>query len=163
MTELLELVLAIRTGIRYVDGSYKSEQHFLDFAISGQSLWEKLKKPDVVSVLCFEYAASALDESLRAANRLLLTEMADRPNDRRSLFICSECGDLGCGAISCVIVREGDAFIWKEFGLQNNYEDNVERNRYTGIGPFIFDATSYERAFQRAIYSLTEQKASPDW
>lgn len=119
-------------------------------------MWEKLNKPDIVSVLCFEYAASALDESLRAANRLLLTEMADHPNDRRSLFICSECGDLGCGAISCVIVRDGDAIVWKEFGLQNNYEENVERSRYAGIGPFIFDAASYERAFLRAIHSLTD-------
>jgi hypothetical protein len=50
----------------------------------------KLKKPDMVTVLCFEYAAKAGDESLRAANRLLLIENADRPHDRRSLFICSE-------------------------------------------------------------------------
>ena len=155
MTELLELVPAIRTGVRYANGSYKSERHFLDFAIGGQSLWEKLNKPDMVSVLCFEYAAKALDESLRAANRLLLAEKADHPNDRRSLFICSECGDLGCGAISCVIVREGNAVVWKEFVLQNNYEDNVERSGYAAIGPFIFESESYERSLQRAIASLT--------
>jgi hypothetical protein len=71
MTEFLELVPAIRRGVKYGDGSYKSERHFLDFAIGGQSLWEKLNKPDMVSVLCFGYAAKALDESLRAANRLL--------------------------------------------------------------------------------------------
>ena len=94
MTALLDLIPAVRTGIKFPGGSYKSERHFLDFAIDGQSLWEKLKKPDMVSVLCFEYAAQALDESMKAANRLLLAEKADHPHDRRSLFICSECGDL---------------------------------------------------------------------
>jgi hypothetical protein len=143
-------------ALKYGDGSYKSERHFLDFAIGGQSLWEKLNKPDMVSVLCFEYAAKALDESLRAANRILLTEKADHPNDRRSLFICSECGDLGCGAISCVIARDGGVIVWREFGLQNNYEDKVERKRYAEIGPFIVDAASYELAFLEAIRRLTE-------
>jgi hypothetical protein len=35
MTERFELVPAIRTGIMYANGSYKSERHFLDFAIDG--------------------------------------------------------------------------------------------------------------------------------
>ncbi len=153
MTALLELIPAVRTGIKYPGGSYKSERHFLDFAIDGRSLWEKLKKPDMVSVLCFEYAAQALDESMKAANRLLLAERADHPHDRRSLFICSECGDLGCGAISCLIVREGDAVVWKECGFQTNYEGNV--NLYAGIGPFSFEVASYERTLLRAINSLT--------
>jgi len=88
----------------------------------------------MVTVLCFAYAAKAGDESLRAANILLLIENADRPHDRRSLFICSECGDLGCGATSCVIVKEGNAIVWKEFGLQNNYEDVVEQVLLRAIG-----------------------------
>ena len=154
MTALLELIPAIRTGIKFSNGCYKSERHFFDFTIDGRSLWEKLKKPDMVSVLCFEYAAKALDESIRAANRLLLIEQADHQHDRRSLFICSECGDLGCGAISCLIVSEGDTIVWKEFGFQNNYEANVELGPYVGTGPFVFDVASYERALVGAIDSL---------
>jgi hypothetical protein len=37
-------------------------------------------------------------ETLKAVDRLLLMSDADFPNDRRSLFVCAECGDLGCGA-----------------------------------------------------------------
>jgi len=64
LTERFDLVPAIRTEIMYANGSYKSERHVLDFAIDGHSLWEKLKKPDMVTVLCFEYAAKARDETL---------------------------------------------------------------------------------------------------
>jgi hypothetical protein len=63
---------------------------------------------------------------------------------------------LGCGVTSCVIVKEGNAIVWKEFGFQSNYEDVVERKRYTAIGPFIFDFASYEPVLLRAIGSLKE-------
>ena len=94
MTALLELIPAIRTGIKFSNGCYKSERHFLDFTIDGQSLWEKLKKPDMVSVLCFEYAAKALDESIRAANRLLLrpTVIVTLTQTRRPFGVCRAVG-----------------------------------------------------------------------
>ena len=97
MAALFELAPAIRAGVTHPDGTFKSQRHFLDFLIDGHSLWEQLKKPDMVSVLCSEYAAKSHDESVKAVNRLLLLEKADHPNDRRTLFICSEYGDLGCG------------------------------------------------------------------
>jgi hypothetical protein len=130
----------------------KSERHFLDFAIDGQSLWVQLRKPDMVSVLCSEHAAAARHESVRSIRRLL--EKADFPNNRRSLFICAECGDLGCGAMTSLIVREGEVVIWKEFGFENTYEDNVMLAPYEGVGPFIFDAQAYQRLFLQALDGL---------
>jgi hypothetical protein len=80
----------------------KSKRHFLDFVVDGKSLWEALgKRHDMVSILCAEYSAN---ETAKALGRLLLDQKADLPNDRRSFFVCSECGDLGCGAITAVIV-----------------------------------------------------------
>jgi hypothetical protein len=55
-----------------------------------------------------------------------------------------------------MIVKEGNAIDWKEFGFQNNYQDVVERKHYTAIGPFIFDFASYEHVLLRAIGSLKE-------
>jgi hypothetical protein len=157
MDALLELVPATRIGIKHPNGTYKSERHFLDFAVNGHSLWEMVgRSRDMVSVLCQEYAP---DESSRAANRLLLTERGDFPNDRRSLFICSECGDLGCGAITALVVRERGAIAWKDFGFENTYEKNVVLNEYKGIGPFVFDAVSYEGVLLQAIDRLKALKS----
>jgi hypothetical protein len=157
MAALLTFTPAIRVGIKYPNGNSKSERHFLDFVVNGQSLWERVgKSRDTVSVLCGEYA---LDESIRAVNRLLLTERSDFPNDRRSLFICSECGDPGCGAITALVVREGDAVVWADFGFENTYEEKIERTEYMGVGPFKFDAVSYESALLHAIDALKALKS----
>jgi hypothetical protein len=153
MDALLELVPATRIGVKYPDGSYKSERHFLDFVVSGQSLWEKVGKPkDMVSVFCYEYAR---EETIKAANRLLLTENAGLPADRRSLFICSECGDIGCVAITALVARDGHSIVWKAFGYENNYEKkNILLDDYKQIGPFTFDLEHYERTLLQANESL---------
>ena len=148
----------VRIGIRNPNGTNKSERHFFDFIVNGQSLLESVGTSlDLVSVLCSEYA---LDESIRSVNRLLLTEGADFPNNRRSLFICSECGDIECGAITAVVVREGAAIIWRDFGYENNYEENVEFGDRKAIGPFMFDVASYESLLLQAIDSLRAIKLS---
>jgi len=98
MDSLLELTPLIREGTQNANGTSKSERHFLDFVVDGQSLWEALgERHDMVSILWAECSA---DETAKAVGRLLLNEKADLPNDRRSFFVCSECGDLGCGAIT---------------------------------------------------------------
>jgi hypothetical protein len=154
MAALLELIPATRISVKYPDGSYKSERHFLDFVVSGQSLWEKVGKPrDMVSVFCHEYAR---EETIKAANRLLLTENANLPADRRSLFICSECGDIGCGAITALVVRDGHSIVWKTFGYENNYEENILLDDYKQLGPFTFDLQHYERTLLKAIESLDD-------
>ena len=155
MTSSLELILATRIAHNYADGVHKSERHFLDFSINGQSLWEGLGKPDMVSVICREYAT---EETVRAINRLLLVEGADFPNERRSLFICAECGDLGCGAITAIVCKEGETVRWEDFGYERSYGENVRRDDYATVGPFAFDAVSYERALEEAWHRLTPKR-----
>lgn len=152
MDSLLELKPLVRAGITFPSGGYKSERHFLDFVVDGRSLWELLgKRHDTVSILCFEYSR---DEVTKAVRRLLLTEKADLPNDRRSIFICSECGDVGCGAITALVEKRGDAVIWKAFGYQNTYEDEIYIDDYKAVGPFAFNATVYHRTLVQALDTL---------
>ena len=159
MGSSLQLVPATRMGIKYPDGASKSERHFLDFVIDGESLWEKVGKPrDSVSVICFEYSR---EETVKAVNRLLLNAKAVIPGDRRSLFICSECGDIGCGAVTAFLVRDGESIIWKDFGYENDYEENLRLGEYKQIGPWTFDWKQYESALLQAIDDLKHPHHSP--
>ena len=152
MDALLELTPLVRAGVQCASGTYKSERHFFDFVVNGQSLWETLgKRHDMVSILCAEYSA---DETEKAVNRLLLREKAALPNDRRSVFVCSECGDLGCGAITAVVDKQGETITWKTFGYENTYEDKIGLDDYSTVGPFTFNAMSYERTLLQAMARL---------
>lgn len=152
MSSELKLVPSLRIGVKYPNGVFKSERHFLDFVIDGKSLWEKVGKPhDEVSVVCFEYP---VEETIRAVNRLLLTEKAVIPGNRRSMFICAECGDLGCGAVTAFVFREGTSVVWKDFGFENNYEVNIRLEEHEHIGPYVFDWKQYQSALSQAADKL---------
>ena len=90
------------------------------------------------------------EENAKAVRRLLLEEPADLPNDRRSLYVCPECGDLGCGAVSVVIEAAGDQIIWRDFGFENNYEDQVVFIGCAGVGPLVFNKSEYEAVIRSA-------------
>lgn len=60
------------------------------------------------------------------------------------LFVCPECADLGCGAITMSITKEGDSFVWSEFAYENNYDEAMtDFASYASIGPFRFEARQY--------------------
>jgi len=158
MADILELIPTIRVAVKLPGPGNvsKSERRFLDFIINGQSLWGRVGKPkDSVSVFCYEYSRA---ETIKAAYRLLLTERAVIPGDRRSLFICSECGDIGCGAVTVSVAREGRSAVWKDFGYENDYEENIQLDEYKEIGPYTFDWGQYERVLLQAIESLNAHK-----
>jgi len=152
LTATVSFVPAARPGEKYKDGSYRSPRHFLDVVVNGTSLWECLgKRHDMVSVLCRDFAQP---ESSTAVDRLLLKSEADFPNDRRSLFVCAECGDLGCGAVTLSVRRVGGKVVWSDFGYENTYEEQVLRDDFADVGPFEFDSSQYESALLDAVRQL---------
>lgn len=126
-------------------GGGKTERVFLDFMIDGESLWEKF---DTDFISCLGWHPS--EHNAKAVTRLLRKKEADFPDERRSLYICPECADLGCGAISVVIERAGDEIIWRDFGFQNNYDGEVYFDDFTSLERFAFDATEYYFAINSA-------------
>ena len=71
------------------------------------------------------------------------------------IYVCPECGDLGCGAITANIEFINNEVIWKNFG----YEDDIgEPNLtdYQGIGPFVFDKKEYLGIIEQLKIKITE-------
>jgi hypothetical protein len=134
------------TRMRRQGGAGITERDYLDFVIDGRLLSEQIGG-DLVT--CLGWAVAS--ENTRAVRRLLLDEPADFPNGRRSLYVCPECGDLGCGAVSAVIENVDNQIMWRDFGYENDYENIVRLDDYRNLGPFVFDAAEYERVIRRAL------------
>ena len=130
-------LLEIRRATRH----RRAQQSFLDFVVSGRSLYEELFRRGFGYVSCLGWLADPHDQDARA--RLLLEQEGDLPSGRTALYICPECADLGCGAISVRILREGADMVWTELGHENNYEDGFAP--LPKLGPFRFKEADYRK------------------
>ncbi|HEY8669627.1 MAG TPA: hypothetical protein VIL63_02205 [Terriglobales bacterium] len=143
----LEFAPAHRPGEKLGKYGYKTQRHFLDLLIDGESLYEAIKARQLDNISPFWLEEAAGDPSrstgIESAERLMLIKPADFPNDRRSLFICPECGDLGCGAVSVVVEMTDESIVWREFGYENNWENKVLSSSFKELGPFTFRPTEY--------------------
>ena len=130
----LELAWNVRGG-----GGGRTERRFLDYVVDGTPL-SSVIKADVISPFGWCVAA----EQVKAASRLVREASPDLPEERVSLFVCPECGDLDCGAVGITVDRGQGLVIWRDFA----FESNGERSSYA-LGPFRFDGRAYHQQFER--------------
>ena len=126
--------------------SNKTEVQFLDFVVSGRSLYDELCRRGYDYVSCLGWLVAEYDREAR--ERLTLKAQSDLPDGRCALFICPECADLGCGAISAHVTQDGDWVTWSNIGYENNYEDGYISEDQ--LGPFVFSASEYIKAIESA-------------
>jgi hypothetical protein len=146
----LELTLRRRPYVKLTGGAFRSERNYLDFVVDGQSLLDGTRY-DLVTTLCREWA---LEEREKSVRRLLGEESADFPDDRRSLLVCAQCGDIGCGAVSIVLRFSDKTVHWQDFGYQNNYEPEIHDEHLKSLGPFEFDLGDYKSKLTRGLDML---------
>jgi hypothetical protein len=90
-----------------------------------------------------------------AIDILLLKKPPDLPDGRRLLYVCPECGDIGCGALTVKIEKTNEHFVWKGFGYENNYDGRMPLlEEYKHIGPFFFDKHQYFQVLNNYLTSL---------
>jgi hypothetical protein len=70
------------------------------------------------------------------------------PAERILLYVCSDCGDIACGALSAKIEFTESTVIWSDFAYENSV--GIIEN-YHQIGPFQFDKSTYLNQFQILI------------
>lgn len=111
---------------------------FIDFIIDGKSLYNMLKKYDMVPVLGWggeEHQKQILDY-------LLLKQMHPYLYYRYPILVCPWCGDEECGFISVLIEREADMIIWRDFKLEPD-------NKTIPIEPFYFEWEKYQKLISK--------------
>ena len=94
---------------------------------------------------CFVYGQS--DSNQKAKDRLLSAAPSETEEGRVLLYICPECGDIGCGAYAARIRKQTTTVEWHDFAYENGYEAG---RSIPEVGPFIFDAKDYERVISKA-------------
>ncbi len=71
----------------------------------------------------------------------------DLPDGRTSILVCSQCGDLGCGAVSAVIAREGSDVVWSDLRIADNLGiDDQSPLLFKKVTSFRFLWDDYVRA-----------------
>jgi hypothetical protein len=164
VTDTLDIAILHRPG--KVTGNVVTMRRSVDFLVDGLSLFEATKAYKLGLGGCF--LAADGDARIKACNQEAAGQFTfERPapeiremdgtigRHRVMLFVCSACGDLGCGAITAEIARDGEFVVWSRFAYQNNYCDADGTNwddfeAYKPIGPFRFAWDAYKEAIQRA-------------
>jgi hypothetical protein len=146
----LDVVWTTRSG-----GLGRTERSYLDFVVDGVPLSSRF---DVDLISPFGWLD--VEEQEASIARLLTDRPPDLPNGRSALYVCPECGDLGCGAVTLSVERGPGVFIWKNFGFENNYEDVVHTRGYEDIGPFTFDDAQYRQVFERVRRFIVDKLES---
>jgi hypothetical protein len=165
MIDRLDIALLHRPGEKGSGMAFKTERYSVDFIVNGASLFEATKASDRDMCGCF-FAADTTDR-IKAMNQAVAKQFTlEVPTEIRAasgaieghrvaLFVCPECADLGCGAITLEITRDGDTVRWSHFAYQNDWQfANGETwddfDSFGSIGPFEFDWESYKIVIQHA-------------
>ncbi|MFI5684135.1 oxidoreductase [Streptomyces sp. NPDC051636] len=148
------LAPATRVGGVLADGGYQVHRDFMDFVVDGRPLLYQLSDLDAVSPLASDVPPAILTAQVRS---LLLETEAPLPAGRYVIYACPECEDLGCGAVTAVIERDGEDYIWRDFAWQTDVCADPELNGYHGIGPFRFHGPEY----RAALGALLDGAAAP--
>ena len=143
VAELCELSLV---RAERASGGGATARHFLDFAAGGRSL--RAESSAATSDLITGLWLGAKEPGFSTIQRLLGQAEPDAPHGRVTLYVCPECADLGCGAITVVLTIEASCVTWSDWGYQNNYEDEVFP--IDGPGDLSFDAAQYRQVLTDA-------------
>ena len=139
--DTIELKSKIRKGSKN-----QTEREFQDFIVNGKSLFEIFGEPDLVGTI----GSFGKEVNIEAVNLLLLKKYSELKSKRIPIYICPECGDLGCGAITISIVKKDKSFIWSSFGYENNYQDEL-LEEFKEVGPFKFQKEEYLNLFKKFV------------
>ncbi len=130
------------------NGCTVAERTSVDFVIDGKSLLESLVDVDgghADYMGCF--VKGYPDQSAKSNAALMLRGQSDSEGGRVLIYICPECGDIGCGAYAVCISESQLGYLWESFAYVNDYEEPRE---VEGLGPFLFEKEEYEAVVRHA-------------
>ncbi|WP_020135442.1 hypothetical protein [Streptomyces sp. 351MFTsu5.1] len=148
------LAPAMRAGGVLANGDFQLHRDFVDFIVDSRPLLFQLSDLDAVSPLASDVPPAIFTAHVRS---LLGETDAPLPGGRHVIYGCPECADLACGAVTAVIERDGDDFIWRDFAWQTEETVDLRLNGYHGIGPFRFQGAEYRAELDSLLQEETQR------
>lgn len=126
---------------------------YLDIVIDGRPLTQHFAgrqgaHPSEVSPLGWSDSAETRETELR---QFLAVTRSGFESGRVAVLVCEQCGDVGCGAITVRISRDGPVIRWSDWASENGYEPERSVQWPTHPESFEFEATQYEAVFREAL------------
>ena len=115
---------------------------FFDIIVDGKSLFDQFvgAESDLASIFGF-YNDSNLN--IQIVDEFLTIKKSELESERIMLFVCRECGDIGCGAITVEIEKTENSYIWKNYAWDNGYEE-ILKNDLIDFQILEFNKSEYE-------------------
>ena len=127
-------------------GKNQTPREYFDYFVSGQSLRAILHIEGNDLITLFGWGTNK-EYGKHILNVFRLKEKSELESGRVVIYVCPECGDINCGAITAIIKDFGDKIIWRDFGYETDYGGLSET--YDQIEPIEFDRASYFSAFSK--------------
>ena len=131
----------------------KTPCQFLDFVVDGQPLYPAMRSHDLVTPLCIGWP---LDAAETFVDRLLGAVPGNAHEGRVAVYVCAECGELGCGAVTVEVRRSGETVEWLSWGYENRYDGTVHPAEIAGQDDLTFDLVPYRDVLVQGLDTLRE-------
>lgn len=96
---------------------------------------------------------SSANRTYRA--KIVTQLLAESPSGLKSgrvpVLVCEECGDVGCGAFTVRVVREGEHIKWTDWAFENGRDQAEEITWPTKPDVLIFERNAYETEIRKAL------------
>jgi len=146
MTDHLELAALHRIG---GTNPRKRERYTFDFVINGFSLFKATQafESDMCGSLSNPQFEHELARRINGRIAAMLTSEVPVGGHRVALFVCPECGDFACGAMTVLVSRTDLGVRWSDFAYENGFEAASQVNL---VGPFEFEWAAYLTEIERS-------------
>jgi hypothetical protein len=101
-----------------------SKRRFLDLVVDGVSFYDEIAKRGLDYISFLGWSGMA-DFERKAIARLLGDAEPDAAEGQCTVYVCPECADIGCGAITVKVERNGDRVSWTNVSYE--YTDHKIR------------------------------------
>jgi len=129
---------------------------FYDVIVDGKSLFEQFidAESDMVGNLGFY---NNVDLNLKTIDEYQLKGKSELESGQNMLFVCRECGDIGCGAITVKVDQTENGITWSNYKWENGYEESYESD-FIDFKTLEFEKNEYFKALEIVRKNCLQQR-----